>query len=414
MNKNLEDGAEFESISKLVIFGGKEVGKSTLISKINANSFKVKNNQSQNKKPNIYCNISTIRIKMSLKSLLNIDCYEILLDNDNLEKEVRVYKSCLFHCQCSLFIVDISNNNSFEIFKKLIPLLNLENFPYTKKILIINKKDLINENKINEDDIKNFLESNKTFIKYEISLKNEDNNLIELINQINRNLNDKSNNISLNYFSFLNQNNKKILNILNDFLTVKLLLLGDSSVGKTSFINRFFNNEYNENELSTLGIDFQYQILKKDNSIIKLLVWETVGQEKFRAIPSKFYRNCDGILLFFDLEKPESFDNISKWIQDINDNNNETNCILYLLGNKIDLSRKISLEQANLKAKELNVKYFEISCKLNINIYDPVLEMINEILNKNINKTSHTISTKNLSLNSENHVKTKEGCCKNN
>ena len=414
MNKNLEDGAEFESISKLVIFGGKEVGKSTLISKINANSFKVKNNQSQNKKPNIYCNISTIRIKMSLKSLLNIDCYEILLDNDNLEKEVRVYKSCLFHCQCSLFIVDISNNNSFEIFKKLIPLLNLENFPYTKKILIINKKDLINENKINEDDIKNFLESNKTFIKYEISLKNEDNNLIELINQINRNLNDKSNNISLNYFSFLNQNNKKILNILNDFLTVKLLLLGDSSVGKTSFINRFFNNEYNENELSTLGIDFQYQILKKDNSIIKLLVWDTVGQEKFRAIPSKFYRNCDGILLFFDLEKPDSFNNISKWIQDINDNNNETNCILYLLGNKIDLTRKISLEQANLKAKELNVKYFEISCKLNINIYDPVLEMINEILNKNINKTSHKISTKNLSLNSENHVKTKAVCCKNN
>lgn len=414
MNKNLEDGAEFESTSKLVIFGGKEVGKSTLISKINANSFKVKNNQSQNKKPNIYCNISTIRIKMSLKSLLNIDCYEILLDNDNLEKEVRVYKSCLFHCQCSLFIVDISNNNSFEILKKLIPLLNLENFPYTKKILIINKKDLINENKINEDDIKNFLESNKTFIKYEISLKNEDNNLIELINQINRNLNDKSNNISLNYFSFLNQNNKKILNILNDFLTVKLLLLGDSSVGKTSFINRFFNNEYNENELSTLGIDFQYQILKKDNSIIKLLVWDTVGQEKFRAIPSKFYRNCDGILLFFDLEKPDSFNNISKWIQDINDNNNETNCILYLLGNKIDLSRKISLEQANLKAKELNVKYFEISCKLNINIYDPVLEMINEILNKNINKTSHKISTKNLSLNSENHVKTKAVCCKNN
>lgn len=414
MNKNLEDGAEFESISKLVIFGGKEVGKSTLISKINANSFKVKNNQSQNKKPNIYCNISTIRIKMSLKSLLNIDCYEILLDNDNLEKEVRVYKSCLFHCQCSLFIVDISNNNSFEIFKKLIPLLNLENFPYTKKILIINKKDLINENKINEDDIKNFLESNKTFIKYEISLKNEDNNLIELINQINRNLNDKSNNISLNYFSFLNQNNKKILNFLNEFFTVKLLLLGDSSVGKTSFINRFFNNEYNENELSTLGIDFQYQILKKDNSIIKLLVWDTVGQEKFRAIPSKFYRNCDGILLFFDLEKPDSFNNISKWIQDINDNNNETNCILYLLGNKIDLSRKISLEQANLKAKELNVKYFEISCKLNINIYDPVLEMINEILNKNINKTSHKISTKNLSLNSENHVKTKAVCCKNN
>ena len=410
----MEDNAEFESISKLVIFGGKEVGKSTLISKINANSFKVKNNQSQNKKPNIYCNISTIRIKMSLKSLLNIDCYEILLDNDNLEKEVRVYKSCLFHCQCSLFIVDISNNNSFEILKKLIPLLNLENFPYTKKILIINKKDLINENKINEDDIKNFLESNKTFIKYEISLKNEDNNLIELINQINRNLNDKSNNISLNYFSFLNQNNKKILNILNDFLTVKLLLLGDSSVGKTSFINRFFNNEYNENELSTLGIDFQYQILKKDNSIIKLLVWDTVGQEKFRAIPSKFYRNCDGILLFFDLEKPDSFNNISKWIQDINDNNNETNCILYLLGNKIDLSRKISLEQANLKAKELNVKYFEISCKLNINIYDPVLEMINEILNKNINKTSHKISTKNLSLNSENHVKTKAVCCKNN
>lgn len=410
----MEDNAEFESISKLVIFGGKEVGKSTLISKINANSFKVKNNQSQNKKPNIYCNISTIRIKMSLKSLLNIDCYEILLDNDNLEKEVRVYKSCLFHCQCSLFIVDISNNNSFEIIKKLIPLLNLENFPYTKKILIINKKDLINENKINEDDIKNFLESNKTFIKYEISLKNEDNNLIELINQINRNLNDKSNNISLNYFSFLNQNNKKILNILNDFLTVKLLLLGDSSVGKTSFINRFFNNEYNENELSTLGIDFQYQILKKDNSIIKLLVWDTVGQEKFRAIPSKFYRNCDGILLFFDLEKPDSFNNISKWIQDINDNNNETNCILYLLGNKIDLSRKISLEQANLKAKELNVKYFEISCKLNINIYDPVLEMINEILNKNINKTSHKISTKNLSLNSENHVKTKAVCCKNN
>ena len=120
------------------------------------------------------------------------------------------------------------------------------------------------------------------------------------------------------------------------------------------------------------------QTIKIKNKIYKLTIWDTVGQERYRSLPKKYYQNVNGILLLFDLNEKKSFENISHWIENINDNikrrftEESNNLIITLIGNKIDLERKVNSEEINKLIKELNIKYFEVSCKLNINVYDSI------------------------------------------
>ena len=284
----------------------------------------------------------------------------------------------------------------------------MEKFPYLKNILVQNKIDLESTRQVTSFEINEFLGSNTFLEGIEISLKNCDDNLKELVNKINTAENESKNLLPLNIVS--ESVNKKINTIMNIQGSLSFILIGDTQVGKTNFLTRYFKNEFKEVFLSTIGIEKEIKILKVGNDKYKLTLWDTAGQERFRALPRKYYQNADGVLLLFDVTLKESFDNISNWLKDVKDNSNKdaknSDIALYLIGNKIDKpGRVISKETAEAEAKSLGMKYFEISCKLNMNLQEVMARMILECYMK-VNKIDNCFT-----LATNKKQEKKSGCC---
>ena len=178
------------------------------------------------------------------------------------------------------------------------------------------------------------------------------------------------------------EKNKNLISIEdNIYENIKIILLGDTNVGKTSFLSRFFSEGFNPNLTSTIGITERSKILCYENKIFKIKLWDTAGQERFESIPKQYYERIEGVFLFYDITNEQSFDNIVKWLKDILEGGHK-DLIVYLLGNKVDLieKRKISHEKGLSFAKSKNIKFMEISCKLDLNITDVVYFMIYDIL----------------------------------
>jgi small GTP-binding protein len=242
-------------------------------------------------------------------------------------------------------------------------------------ILLLNKSDLQSEKQIDDTEMKDFLEKNNYLDNLEISIKNGT-NIPELLNKINDAINDPKKELAANIVA---ETVEKNVGLMNAEGSLSLILVGDSTVGKTCLLNRYFKNQF-KSTISNIGIDKDIKFVKINNNIYKLTVWDTVGQERFRALPKKYYQNADGVLLLFDVTKEESFSNVSTWMKDIKDNSNkESNIIIYLIGNKIDLNeRAVSKESAEELAQSLGMKYFDVSCKNNINISEIMSRMILE------------------------------------
>ncbi|CAL1293686.1 ras-related protein Rab-35-like [Argiope bruennichi] len=155
----------------------------------------------------------------------------------------------------------------------------------------------------------------------------------------------------------------------------KLLIIGDSGVGKSSLLLRFADNTFSGNYITTIGVDFKIRTLEIDGEKVKLQIWDTAGQERFRTITSTYYRGTHGVIVVYDVTNGESFANVKRWLHEI-----EQNCDMVkriLVGNKNDdPERKIVLtEDAQRFADQMNIKLFETSAKENINVE----EMFNEI-----------------------------------
>ncbi len=163
----------------------------------------------------------------------------------------------------------------------------------------------------------------------------------------------------------------------------KVLLLGDSEVGKSCFLMRYSDNVFVENYITTIGLDYKLKTVKLDNGkTIKVQLWDTAGQDKYRTIAKNYYKGSHGILLLYDITKLSSFDNIREWIRDIKEEVDE-NAILFLIGNKIDLSDKriISKEKGEELAEEYKIPFFEASAKSGENvdeIFKALYKKINE------------------------------------
>ena len=153
----------------------------------------------------------------------------------------------------------------------------------------------------------------------------------------------------------------------NDIL-LTILLLGDSSVGKTCLINRFANEKFEENFISTIGAELWEKSIKVNEKNVLLRIMDTCGQEKFKAITSCYYRNTDGIIFVYDVTNKDSFRNINKWLKDVNEFNN--NFKGALAGNTIDLKdiRVINKEDMEKYADEQQIKSFEVSAKEGTNV----------------------------------------------
>ena len=196
-------------------------------------------------------------------------------------------------------------------------------------------------------------------------------------------------------------------------ILIKLVILGDASVGKSNFLCRFVDGEFNPVHVATVGFDFKSRVweIPNINKKVKIQIWDTAGQEKYMSINRNLFQRVQGIILMYDITRKESFDNLNKWMGHIKENANGVPLIL--IGNKSDLEneRQVSKEQGKDFAKNNNIIFLEASAKSGSNVETSFLKL-SEIICKSDNKdrkrkTEYVIS-KNTSLVKN---KNKKKCC---
>ena len=166
----------------------------------------------------------------------------------------------------------------------------------------------------------------------------------------------------------------------------QLLIIGDSTVGKTSLLYRYAQDKFSNQYLATVGIDYFTVDEKINGKIVRIKIWDTAGQERYKALTNSFFRSTQGIILVYDVSKQETFDNLKYWLQSINLNVGENSHIKkIIIGNKIDLQREVVKEEAEGFAQINNVPYYESSAKDNIGVVDSIRALATEVLKDKLN-----------------------------
>lgn len=193
----------------------------------------------------------------------------------------------------------------------------------------------------------------------------------------------------------------------------KLLLIGDSGVGKTCLLVRFSDDAYNNTFISTIGIDFKIKTVEVDGKKIKLQIWDTAGQERFHTITTSYYRGAMGIMLVYDITQEKTYDNIAKWLRNIQEHASEgvERCIL---ANKCDLNdkRMVSKEKGEGIAREHNIRFFETSAKESINVEEAFMTLTRDILRKHQAGAANESEQATINMQRQ-QAKTGYGCCGN-
>ncbi|KAG8387807.1 hypothetical protein BUALT_Bualt02G0059500 [Buddleja alternifolia] len=165
-----------------------------------------------------------------------------------------------------------------------------------------------------------------------------------------------------------------------DYL-IKLLLIGDSGVGKSCLLLRFSDGSFTTSFITTIGIDFKIRTVELDGKRIKLQIWDTAGQERFRTITTAYYRGAMGILLVYDVTDESSFNNIRNWIRNIEQHASD-NVNKILVGNKADMDeskRAVPTSKGQALADEYGIKFFETSAKTNLNVEEVFFSIAKDI-----------------------------------
>ncbi|XP_020597495.1 ras-related protein RABA2a [Phalaenopsis equestris] len=174
----------------------------------------------------------------------------------------------------------------------------------------------------------------------------------------------------------------------------KIVLIGDSGVGKSNLLSRFTRNEFSLESKSTIGVEFATRTLQVEGRIIKAQIWDTAGQERYRAITSAYYRGALGAILVYDVTKPTTFENISRWLKELRDHA-DSNIVILLIGNKTDLKhlQAVASEDAQSYAEKESLSFIETSALDAINVEEAFQMILAEIY--------RTISKKTLSSSEE-------------
>ena len=187
----------------------------------------------------------------------------------------------------------------------------------------------------------------------------------------------------------------------------KILLLGDSSVGKTCFLMRYTDNTFQEIHMSTIGLDYKLKNVQLDDGkIVKIQIWDTAGQDRFRSITKNYYKGAHGIILIYDVTSRKTFENIKNWVSQIKEEVSNKVTII-LVGNKIDdePNRKVTTQEGENMAKECELDFFETSAKSGANIDST----FNELVKKTVEKYNK-VDDKGDKLNNKKSGN-KKGCC---
>ena len=193
----------------------------------------------------------------------------------------------------------------------------------------------------------------------------------------------------------------------NKELLYKILLLGDSSVGKTCFLMRYADNTFQEIHMSTIGLDYKLKNVQLDDGkIVKIQIWDTAGQDRFRSITKNYYKGAHGIILIYDVTSRKTFENIKNWVSQIKEEVSNKVTII-LVGNKIDdePNRKVTTQEGENMAKECELDFFETSAKSGANIDST----FNELVKKTVEKYNK-VDDKGDKLNNKKSGN-KKGCC---
>ena len=167
----------------------------------------------------------------------------------------------------------------------------------------------------------------------------------------------------------------------------KVLLLGDSTVGKTCFLMKYTDKSFQEVHMSTIGLDYRLKTMTlKNGKNIKLQIWDTAGQDRFRAITKNYYKGANGIILIYDVTSIQTYENVKNWITQIREEASK-NVVIYIAGNKIDMEeeRKVTTEEGQKLADEYGFPFIETSAKSGINIdetFSDLAEKIDSVYSK--------------------------------
>ena len=414
---------------KVNLFGAPFVGKKTLLSYIEhfSNKEKVfefkenneKENENETKNSSLVEIIKKISIPYYETKRLDINLHITNINIDDLDYIKENLDTLLFCSECIIIMVDISSGQSFSPIFELLPSIYSQmkkniDFGVIPLFFISNKIDLEENREISGFDVKELTDNYGNSHNFEISLKLEKNAnddtindfIIQLCNTISEN--EKKYSFSYDSLNLVKirepiwvKNDSKILQQTDGNLSI--LLLGSQSVGKTSLVKRLFENKFEDNTLTTLGIDIVRTIAELYGNIEKIELWDTAGQERLKSIPKKFYAKSDGVLLLFDVCDKKSFQDIIEWIKDIREargNSKEEGYekksideVLILIGNKIDKieERVVSREEALNFAEKYDVKYCEISCKKGLNTYEIFSDAIFDISSQNRRESTNFI-----------------------
>ena len=198
----------------------------------------------------------------------------------------------------------------------------------------------------------------------------------------------------------------------------KVIILGDSFVGKTNIMKRFLNGEFNPATKETVGVEFGCKNLTMEKGdIVKAQIWDTAGQERYRSMTKAYYKGALGALLVYDVTRRNTFDNIDNWLIDLK-TNGDKDMLIMIIGNKCDLEeeRDVSKEEAQTKAEQYNIAFMETSAKSGDNIDKAFNELIEQIYkaNESMLQTQAIVEDNNgdgVNLVNKTEEGKKSGCC---
>ena len=414
---NYDSELSLVHFKKVNLFGLSKVGKKTLINYIQHYSdkdinFEIKKddieeeeneiNKTNKSNSNLVEDIKRLSIVYYDTKHLDINLYVTNIDNMELIK--NNLDTLLSNSECAIFMVDITKAESFSKVSELISLvyekmkanIDVGDVPL---FFISNKIDLEIKREVSGFEVKELIDHYSSINNFEISLNLEknanDETINDLIIKLCHAISEQEKKYTYKYDSLNLVKINEPMRIRNETIiskfassTINLLLLGSASVGKTSFIQKVFKNQFLEEMLSTLGIDIVNTVVDVGGNVMKLELWDTAGQERLRSLPTKYFSKGDGFFLLFDVNDKKSFEDITGWIRDLrkerghaNEENFEKKTedeVLVLIGNKIDKigQRQVSREEAIQLANKYNLNYYETSCKQGINLYEILCDII--------------------------------------
>ncbi|PKA64339.1 Ras-related protein RIC2 [Apostasia shenzhenica] len=202
----------------------------------------------------------------------------------------------------------------------------------------------------------------------------------------------------------------------------KLVLIGDSGVGKSNLLSRFTRNEFNLESKSTIGVEFATRSLNVDGKIIKAQIWDTAGQERYRAITSAYYRGAVGALLVYDVTRRTTFENVERWLRELREHT-DPNIVVMLVGNKSDLRHlvAVSTDDGRALAERESLCFMETSALESTNVegaFSEVLAQIYRIVSKKAVETDDAAASSVPSRGERIDIKDdssgkRNGCCSN-